>query len=465
MVLSYERRLPSAPTNVSVTAPEGEDGTLEVSWDEADDGTFPIECYLVEFRHPSGEARDRKQSYPGSLGTGKGCGDSPPTSVKRTDLEPGTEYQVLVQALSGDGYGDWSETKTVRTNGIPTRCVLNPGDLWCGVVTVERGSDYFGYDNQVTPTVGDLSDDDFDVGTNSYPIDGIIVGAQTAVTPGLLVFTLGEILTAAEKDILVLHIGGAEFKLSEATVSGGRAYRWADAGLDWSRKEYVIVRLREDSSDRSDDSSGQKKQSEEPGSAPDKPTGLSATATHDRVVLTWDDPGDDTITGYVILRRVRVNDTGGEFSELVPDTGSAATTYTDDTVAAETTYTYRIKAINEHGTSERSRWYHIDTPEAPASKPAVADGPPGLAPNAPNPFNANTLIPYRLDADGPVRLEIYNLLGQSMRTLVDQYQDAGFYKVRWDARDRRGALVSAGMYLVRLHYPGGVQTQRLLYLK
>ena len=52
VALVYERRLPSAPTNVSVTAPEGEEGTLEVSWDEADDGTFPIECYLVEFRHP-----------------------------------------------------------------------------------------------------------------------------------------------------------------------------------------------------------------------------------------------------------------------------------------------------------------------------------------------------------------------------------------------------------------------------
>ena len=469
VALVYERQTPSAPTNVSVTAPPGEEGTLEVSWDEADDGTFPIECYLVEFRHPSGEARDRKQSYPGSLGTGKGCGDSPPTSVKRTDLEPGTEYQVLVQALSGDGYGDWSETKTVRTNGIPTRCVLNPGDLWCGVVTVERstdsfGADSFGYNNQVTPTVGDLSDDDFDVGTDSYTINLISVGSSTAVTPGALDITLSDRLSAAERGNLVLHIGGAAFKLSEATVSGP-SLRWADAGLDWSRKEYVIMRLREDSSDRSDDSSGQKKQSEEPGSAPDKPTGLSATATHDRVVLTWDDPGDDTITGYVILRRVRVNDTGGEFSELVPDTGSAATTYTDDTVAAETTYTYRIKAINEHGTSERSRWYHIDTPAAPASKPAVADGPPGLAPNAPNPFNANTLIPYRLDADGPVRLEIYNLLGQPVRTLVNQYQDAGFYKVRWDARDQRGALVSAGMYLVRLHYPGGVQTQRLLYLK
>ena len=105
----------------------------------------------------------------------------------------------------------------------------------------------------------------------------------------------------------------------------------------------------------------------------DKPRGLSATATHDQVVLTWDDPGDDSITGYVILRRVRENDTGGEFSVLVPDTGSAATTYTDDTVAASTTYTYRIKATNGAGTSERSRRFHIDIPAAP-----VPDKPTGL---------------------------------------------------------------------------------------
>ena len=124
VALVYERTLPSAPTNVRVTAPPGEEGTLEVSWDEADDGTFPIECYLVEFRHPSGEARDRKQSYPGSLGTGEGCGDSPPTSVRRTDLETGVQYQVLVQALSGDGFSEWSETKTVRANGRTPRSDL-----------------------------------------------------------------------------------------------------------------------------------------------------------------------------------------------------------------------------------------------------------------------------------------------------------------------------------------------------
>ena len=115
----------------------------------------------------------------------------------------------------------------------------------------------------------------------------------------------------------------------------------------------------------------------QPTEAPAKPRDLSATASHDSVTLTWDDPGDDTITGYVILRRVRVNNTGGEFSELVPDTGSAATTYTDDAVVAGITYTYRIKAINGAGTSERSHWFHIDTPAAP-----VPGKPTGLSATA-----------------------------------------------------------------------------------
>ena len=102
-----------------------------------------------------------------------------------------------------------------------------------------------------------------------------------------------------------------------------------------------------------------------PPEPPAKPTGLSATASHDSVTLSWDDPGDDSITGYVILRRNRDIHAEGEFTNLVEDTGAATTTYTDDSVAAETPYTYRIKAINEHGESERSRWFHIDTPAAP----------------------------------------------------------------------------------------------------
>ena len=102
-----------------------------------------------------------------------------------------------------------------------------------------------------------------------------------------------------------------------------------------------------------------------------------------------------------------------------------------------------------------------------ASKPVVETVPEvsGLAPNFPNPFNSATLITYHLSSPGPVQLVIYNVLGQPVRTLVDQSQAAGSYQIRWDVLDQRGISLSTGVYIARLSYPGGVQTQRLLYLK
>ena len=89
----------------------------------------------------------------------------------------------------------------------------------------------------------------------------------------------------------------------------------------------------------------------------------------------------------------------------------------------------------------------------------------GLDPNFPNPFNAGTQIAYRLATSGPVRLEIYNTVGQSVRALVDEAQAAGFHRVHWDSRDGRGQAVGAGVYLIRLRYPGGSQTRHMLYLE
>ena len=102
-----------------------------------------------------------------------------------------------------------------------------------------------------------------------------------------------------------------------------------------------------------------------------------------------------------------------------------------------------------------------------ASKPVAETVPEvsGLAPNFPNPFNSATLITYHLSSPGPVQLVIYNVLGQPVRTLVDQSQAAGSYQIRWDVLDQRGVSLSTGIYIARLSYPGGVQTQRLLYLK
>ena len=108
------------------------------------------------------------------------------------------------------------------------------------------------------------------------------------------------------------------------------------------------------------------------------------------------------------------------------------------------------------------------TPLAPTAVRAAEPFLPtqtALLANYPNPFNGRTQIGYRLAAPGLVRLDIYNALGQPVRTLVNQFQAAGVYQVAWDARDRRGRRVAAGVYLTRLHYPGGAQQRRLLYLK
>ena len=76
-----------------------------------------------------------------------------------------------------------------------------------------------------------------------------------------------------------------------------------------------------------------------------------------------------------------------------------------------------------------------------------------LSDNYPNPFNPATSIQYSvISGQSPphVSLKIYNLLGQEVRTLVDEVQEAGYYRVYWDGNDDRGEQVSSGMYFYRL---------------
>ena len=105
---------------------------------------------------------------------------------------------------------------------------------------------------------------------------------------------------------------------------------------------------------------------------PAKPTGLSAAViSHDTVTITWDDPQDDTITGYVILRRDRAIHPTGTFVTIAGDTGSAQTAYTDETVEPDKEYVYRIKAINDRGLSEMSLWLRTDTPNWATGAPTI----------------------------------------------------------------------------------------------
>lgn len=73
-----------------------------------------------------------------------------------------------------------------------------------------------------------------------------------------------------------------------------------------------------------------------------------------------------------------------------------------------------------------------------------------LAQNYPNPFNPETVISYTLPRDAHVRLDVYNLLGQHVTTLVDEWNPAGANSVSWNGTDRDRRTVSSGVYFYRL---------------
>jgi hypothetical protein len=80
--------------------------------------------------------------------------------------------------------------------------------------------------------------------------------------------------------------------------------------------------------------------------------------------------------------------------------------------------------------------------------------------NYPNPFNPVTQISYTLPEDGPVKLEIYNLLGQKVATLVDEYQQAGQKTVNWEAKD-----FSSGVYFYKLTTDKFTATKKMVLIK
>ena len=86
----------------------------------------------------------------------------------------------------------------------------------------------------------------------------------------------------------------------------------------------------------------------------------------------------------------------------------------------------------------------------------------GLGPNYPNPFNPSTLIPYQLAASSPVRLEVFNVLGQQVATLVDGQQGAGAYVARWDGTDAAGRAAASGVYFYRLTVAGTHWTGKMV---
>ncbi len=87
-----------------------------------------------------------------------------------------------------------------------------------------------------------------------------------------------------------------------------------------------------------------------------------------------------------------------------------------------------------------------------------------LGQNYPNPFNSSTIIPYQLPVAAHMRLEVFNVLGQRVTTLVDGERPAGFHTAVWDATNAEGQAVGAGLYIYRLSGGGATLTRKMMLI-
>ncbi len=86
--------------------------------------------------------------------------------------------------------------------------------------------------------------------------------------------------------------------------------------------------------------------------------------------------------------------------------------------------------------------------------------------NYPNPFNPSTSISFTLPAPAHMKVEIFNILGQTVRVLADETMAAGQSTVVWDGRDASGVTVGSGIYFYRVDASGyGVESRKMLLLK
>ena len=203
--------------------------------------------------------------------------------------------------------------------------------------------------------------------------------------------------------------GAAEF-VAVVDDTGSSATTYTDTSVT-ARTRYVYRVKARNSHGLSEKSSYVRAETTDapsPTSPPSMPTGLAVSSTsHDGVTLTWDNPGDSSITGYQVLRRDIVNQPPGTFATVQNDTGSAVTTYTDTSVAARTRYVYRVKARNPQGLSEASSYANAETTDTP--QPAPPSTPTGLAVSSAS-HDSMTLT---WDDPGDSTIESYQILRRS----------------------------------------------------
>jgi hypothetical protein len=88
-----------------------------------------------------------------------------------------------------------------------------------------------------------------------------------------------------------------------------------------------------------------------------------------------------------------------------------------------------------------------------------------LSQNYPNPFNPQTVIEYSLPQKSHVTIAVYNVLGQRVKILKDELEEAGYKTVTWDGKDETGSEVASGIYFYRIQAKDFLKCKKMLLLK
>jgi hypothetical protein len=172
---------------------------------------------------------------------------------------------------------------------------------------------------------------------------------------------------------------------------------------------------------------------------------------NDHPVLTWTPPGDNDIQKYIVFKQY-TNSSGTE--SWTVDVG-LATTWTDNGITltkfGNTTAIYKVKAVdNVDQESAYSNSRAVDG-DGPLWKP-VSEIPKEFALHQayPNPFNPSTQISFDIPSETKVLIELYDLLGQKVRTLVQTNCHPGYHRIVWDGKNDNGNPMSAGTYFIKM---------------
>ena len=123
-----------------------------------------------------------------------------------------------------------------------------------------------------------------------------------------------------------------------------------------------------------------------------------------------------------------------------PFTGSSYS-YRDYDTEAGNTYYYKLEDVSINGKTK----FH-----PPVSATAPSPEKHELFPNYPNPFNKSTVFKYQIPVKTHVIIEIFNVLGRKIRTIIDENKEIGFYTVSWDGLDSHGLPVVSGIYFYHM---------------